>query len=161
MVYLLTKDQTIVDNEFLRSIFILIDACITTTVVIVSINVIYSGAMLIFTLIVIFLVYRLNYKFSRVSRRLLAFTTKSRAELMDIYLDTFDNLTMLKSNNREDYFRKQFYETSDAYQLAYTNLYNHSMRWLNMRVAMLNVLIIVMFTTTPLLLRLTPLWGSL
>ena len=153
-MYLLTKDQTIVDNELVRSIFTLLDTCFITLIVIASLNYFYLGVLLLFTIVIGVMVYSINYRFSKVSQRLLAFTNKSRAELTDLYLDTLDNLSMLRSNGKGEYFIDKFYEKTDSYQLAYTNLYNYSMRWLNMNISILSIFTILSITTVPFFMRL-------
>ena len=67
IVYLLTKDQTIVDNELIRSVFTLLDTCFITLIVIASLNYFYLGALLVFTIVIGVMVYSINYRFSRVS----------------------------------------------------------------------------------------------
>ena len=84
----------------------------------------------------------------------MAFTNKSRAELSDLYLETLDNLSMLRSNGKGEYFIDKFYEKNDSYQLAYSNLYNYSMRWLNMNVSFLSIFTILSITTVPFFMRL-------
>ena len=66
-MYLLTTDQTIVDNELIRSIFTLLDTCFITLIVIASLNYFYKGVLLTFTIVIGVMVYSINYRFSKVS----------------------------------------------------------------------------------------------
>lgn len=155
IVYLLTKDQTIIDNDLVRSFFIVFDTSLITAIIVLSLNYFYFGIMLLVTIALGFLAYSINSNFDVVSQRLLAFTTKSRAEMIDTYLENFDNLSMLRAFGKSDYYITKFYDRTNAFQLAYTNLYNHSMRWLNMRITVFSMLLLISITLLPLLLRAT------
>lgn len=154
IVYLLTKDQMVVDNDLVRSFFTLIDTCLITLIIVITLNIFYFGLMLLLTIAISVPLYYINRKFGVVSQQLLAFTNKSRAELIDVYLETFDNLTMLRVNGKGDYFRKNFFKKTDSFQIAHTCLYNNSMRWLNMRISLLSVLMIVIVTGMPYISKL-------
>lgn len=151
IAYILTKDQTVVDNDLLRAIFTLVDTCVITLIIFATLNIVYFGIFIIFSLIVGWLILSINRDFGRVSQRLIAFTTKSRAEMIDVYLDAFDNLTMLRHCGRADYYTDRFYQKTDDYQVATTNLYNKSMRWLNLRLSLFSIFLIVIITGLPVL----------
>ena len=152
-MYLLTKDQTIVDNDLLRTFFTVFDTLLINFMIVVSLNYFYPGIFLIISIGLGFLAYSINSIFGLVSQRLLAFTTKSRAEMIDIYLETFDNLAMLRAFGKSNYYTESFYEKTDNFQLAYTNLYNHSMRWLNMRISFFSMVLIICITSLPLITK--------
>lgn len=154
VVYLLTKDQMTVDNELVRSLFTVIDACLIIIIILLTLNYIYLGLMLVITIALFILFYRLYNKFVTVAKRLLAFSAKSRAEMIDVYLNTFDNLPMLRGMGKSDYFRKKFYEKTNEYQMASTNLNNHSMRWLNLRISLFSIVCIITILGLPLLSKL-------
>ena len=71
--------------------------------------------------------------------------------MIDVYLDAFDNLRMLRHCGRAGYFTDRFYQKTDDYQVANSHLYNKSMRWLNMRLSLLSVFIIVVVISLPIL----------
>jgi len=149
IVYLLTKDQTIIDNELLRSMFTLLDSCLVTIIIFVTMNYIYFGTMFVLTIVFILVSLTIISNFERVSQRLLAFTNRSRAELIDTYLETYNNLTMLRANQQESHYKKSFYEKTDSYQLVNSALYNNSMRWLNIRISMFSLIVILSVTGLP------------
>lgn len=150
IVYLMTKDQTVIDHDLPRTLFTTIDTMIVTLAILGILNYCFIGILLVLTIVICYLAYLINIKFDRVSQKLLAITTKSRAELMGVYLDTFDNMIMLRVKGKKNYFVQEFYEKTNQFQMASTNLYNHSMRWLNLRVTFLAVFFIMSITGIPL-----------
>lgn len=154
IVYFLTKDQMTADNELIRSLFTVIDTCLLIIIIILTLNYIYLGLMFVITIILFYLFYRLYVKFVIVAKRLLAFSTKSRAEMIDVYLNMYTNITMLRDMGKSDYFREQFYEKSNEYQMTSTNLNNHSMRWLHLRISLFSILCIIVLLGLPLVSRL-------
>ena len=154
IVYLLTKDQLIVDNDLIASLFVVIDSFIILLVTFLTLNVFYAGVMLVISLLLFSLAYSLYTKFLKVAQRLIAFNIKSRAELINLYLDMFDNLTMLKCMGKNNYFTTMFYKRLNAFQTATTNLYNHSMKWMHIRISFLSITSIMIILTLPLISRL-------
>jgi ABC-type multidrug transport system fused ATPase/permease subunit len=90
-------------------------------------------------------------RFGKVASRLISFISKSRAEMIDIYLDMFNTMTMLRNLNKKNYFKKEFYRKTDEYQIATTCLGNHSMRWLNIRISLFSLMAIISILGLPLL----------
>lgn len=113
VVYLLTKDQLVVDNQFVRSIFTVFDAFLILMIIFVSLNFFYYGIFIIVTVLLFTTGLTLYKKFGRVASRLISFISKSRAEMIDIYLDMFNTMTMLRNLSKRDYFRKEFYKKTD------------------------------------------------
>jgi hypothetical protein len=101
-----------------------------------------------------FLGARLIYKFNKVSKRLTSFISKSRSELIDIYLDMFNNLTMLRNLDKKNYFKSRFYKKTDEFQVASTCLNNHSMRWLGLRISIFLQIVIVLVLGLPMIVKL-------
>jgi ABC-type multidrug transport system fused ATPase/permease subunit len=153
IVYLLTKDQMIVDNDLVRSFFIVLDACLIILIIILTLNYFFYGIMLLLTILLTWLAYSLYKRFIRVAQRLSAFVTASRAKMFDVYLELYDNITMLRDIQKIDYFTEDFYTLTDEYQVATTTLNNHSMRWLNFRISLFSVFAIFCILGIPLVSR--------
>ena len=141
------------DNDLLRTFFTVFDTLLINVMIVISLNYFYPGIFLVISIALGMLAYSINSIFGLVSQRLLAFTTKSRAEMIDIYLETFDNLAMLRAFGKNSYYTESFYEKTDNFQLAFTNLYNHSMRWLNMRISLFSMVLIICITSLPLITK--------
>lgn len=154
IVYLLTRDQSIVDHDFVRSFFVCSDAFLTYTVLILVFNWCFLGPMAIVTCIVFYFSRKISKRYDRVSQKLIAFTTKSRAELMDIYLETFENMPMLRAKSRPNYLSDEFYSKTNEFQRAVANLHNFSMRWLMIRISALALIQLIMVASLPFINRL-------
>lgn len=85
-----------------------------------------------------------------MSSKLIAFDTKTRAEMIDIYLELLDNLTMLRNYGKGDYYEKVFASKTNEFQMSTTSLYNFSMRWLNIRITLFSMLSIFFILGLPL-----------
>ena len=109
IVYLLTKDQAIVDNDLIRTFLTVFDTIIINFMIFISLNYLYPGIFLIISIGLGYMAYRINHSFKEVSQRQLAFVIKSRTEMIDIYLETFDNLTMLRDYSMSSYYTDDFY----------------------------------------------------
>lgn len=142
------------DTDMLRSLFTVVDTFVMAMLLILTLNYFFPVVMLVITVSLSLWAYSINRKFNRVSSQLLSFTTKSRAELLDIYLELFENITMLRSSGKRELYTEKFYDSNDAFQTAYTNLYNHSMRWLNVRISLFSMCLIISITSLPLLTKL-------
>ena len=153
IVYLLTKDQMIVDNELIRSIFILYDSFMIILLIILVLNYLFLGVFLIFTIFLAVIVHGLYKRFNCVAQRLMAFSNKSRAEMIDVFLEMFDNMTMLRAHGKDLYYRSLFYELTDKMQLSTSKLGNDSMRWLEFRIAIFSVITLVIVLSFPLLTK--------
>lgn len=151
IVYLLTKDQMVTDYDLIRSVFIVMDTFVIIFIIFLTLNYFYLGLMLVICFLLCYVAKSIYDKFQAVSSRLLAFDTKSRAEMIDIYLELFENLVMLRNFGRDKYFDKSFGDKTNEFQMSNTSLNNHSMRWLNIRITFFSMLAIFVIMGLPLI----------
>lgn len=130
------------------------DAFLIILIIFVSLNFFYYGIFIVVSCLLLFTGGNLYRRFGKVASRLISLISKSRAEMTDIYLDMFNNLTMLRNLDMKTYFKKEFYRKTDEYQISLTCLGNHSMRWLNIRITLFSQMAIISILSLPLISKL-------
>lgn len=154
VVYLLTKDQMVVDYDLIRSVFVVMDSFLIIVIIFLTLNYFFIGLMLVISFPLFLIAKSIYSRYIKVSSKLLAFDTKARAEMIDIYLELFDNLTMLRNYGKGCYYNRYFFEKTNEFQMSTTSLYNYSMRWLNIRITLFSMLSIFFILGMPFVSRL-------
>jgi hypothetical protein len=114
-------------------------------------NYVYYGVFFVFSIFIALFLMSLLRKYISVTTIILQMRERNRAKLVQVYMKSLEGVIPLRGMRKHKMHQKEFISYCDAYLKCNSSLGNHSLRWLGVRVAFFNCVLIFICMILPYL----------
>ena len=149
IMYLLTKTSSKLDKELLRSYSQYCDSINILLVFLGVLNYVMYIIMAVVTIFFMIVLLPIYSSFMKACVKLTVYTSNHSAELIEIYLSSFNFILPLRNHNIPEYFNKKFTDKANTVMRAKIRLEDDIYRWFFLRYVIFSSLLVMLLLFLP------------
>lgn len=149
IMYLLTKTSSKLDKELLRSYSQYCDSINILLVFLGVLNYVMYIIMAVVTVFLMIVLLPIYSSFMKACVKLTVYTSNHSAELIEIYLSSFNFILPLRNHNIPEYFNTKFTEKANIVMKAKIRLEDDIYRWFFFRYLLFSSLLVMLLLFLP------------
>jgi ABC-type multidrug transport system fused ATPase/permease subunit len=149
IMYLLTKTSSKLDKELLRSYSQYCDSINILLVFLGVLNYVMYIVMAVVSIVLMIVLLPIYSSFMKACVKLTVYTSNHSAELIEIYLSSFNFILPLRNHNIPEYFNNKFTDKANTVMRAKIRLEDDIYRWFFFRYLIFSSLLIMLLLFLP------------
>jgi len=153
LIYMLTEDVTKIDFFFNETKIALIETVFNLIIAFIICNIFLWLLMTIPLAIGCYVFYPVFKKYLSAVQYFYRLESSTKAELLNIYLQTYEGIIMFRNMNKLKFFDSRFCDATENFQRATTHLNNVSGRYIGVRKFFLNTYFVALVYFIPIFIK--------